>query len=215
MEYNKLIITVDGTAASGKGTLAAKLAEKYSFEHLDTGIYYRAAAFKMMNEKVDFGNKEEIIESIKSIDNLDVSESFLLSEEVGSCASKIAVIQEVRDSLNYFFRCYVNIKGSVVVDGRDIGTVVFPKAQIKLYVTATPEVRAERRFKQLQNSGKSIIYDDILEDLKVRDERDSNRKVAPLRPASDAIYIDTSNLDASSVLDLAISLTSALVSKAA
>lgn len=216
MESNNIIIAVDGTAASGKGTLAANLAAHYNFHHLDTGLVYRAAGYAVMLKGIDVADAVAVESYIKTLELSNFSDPILNTEEVGSYASKIAVIQGVRDTLNVFFRSYVSDKGNVVVDGRDIGTVVFPDAQIKVYVTASVETRAERRFKQLQSMGKSIIYENVLEDLKIRDERDTSRKVAPLKPALDSIYIDTSNLDASSVLNLAVSLTSAFVkSKAA
>lgn len=211
MESNKIIIAVDGTAASGKGTLASNLARHFNFHALDTGLVYRAAGHEVMKKGVDVSNEEEILNFIQDIEFKDFSNPYLLTEEVGSYASKIAVMQGVRDTLNAFFQKYVKEVGNCVVDGRDIGTVVFPEAQIKIYVTASVEVRAERRFKQLQNAGKSIIYESVLEDLKVRDERDTSRKVAPLKPALDSIYIDTSNLEASSVLELAVSLTSKFI----
>lgn len=211
MESNKIIIAVDGTAASGKGTLASNLAKHFNFHALDTGLVYRAAGYEVMKKGIDVSNHDEIVSFVQSLEFKDFSDPYYLTEEVGSYASKIAVIQGVRDVLNVFFRKYVANKGNCVVDGRDIGTVVFPDAPIKIYVTASAEVRAKRRFKQLQNAGKSIIYESVLEDLKVRDERDTSRKVAPLKPALDSIYIDTSDLEASSVLDLAVSLTSKFV----
>lgn len=210
MESN-IIIAVDGTAASGKGTLASNLAKHYNFHALDTGLVYRAAGYEVMQKGLDVSNHDEVVNFIKNIEFKDFSNPYFLTEDVGSYASKIAVIQGVRDVLNVFFREYVANVGNCVVDGRDIGTVVFPQAQIKIYVTARVEVRSQRRFKQLQNAGKSIIYESVLEDLKVRDERDTSRKVAPLKPALDSIYIDTSDLEASSVLDLAVSLTSKFI----
>ena len=135
------------------------------------------------------------------------------TEEIGRAASQLGAIPEVREALNKAQRDFAIGKNGIVMDGRDIGTIIFPNADIKLYVTATPEIRAERRFKQLQNLGKEVIYDDVLRDLRERDERDSNRKVAPLKPALDALHIDSTLLDQISVLELVITLTQGAVNE--
>ncbi len=207
------IIAVDGTAASGKGTLAEKLAAHYKFDYLDTGKIYRTAGFHVLQQNIDFQNLSAILECIKNLDFSKMTALELDTEEIGRAASQLGAIPEVREALNQAQRDFAIGKKGIVVDGRDIGTVIFPNADIKLYVSATPEIRAERRYKQLQNLGKDIIYDDVLRDLRERDERDSNRKVAPLKPALDALHIDTTLLNQTSVLELVITLTQSAVTE--
>lgn len=207
------IIAVDGTAASGKGTLAEKLAAHYKFDFLDTGKIYRTAGFHIMQQNIDFQNLSSVLDCIKSLDFSKMTALELDTEEIGRAASQLGAIPVVRQALNQAQRDFAIGKTGIVVDGRDIGTVIFPNADIKLYVSATPEIRAERRFKQLQNMGKEVIFDDVLRDLRERDERDSNRKVAPLKPALDALHIDTTLLDQASVLELVITLTQGAVTE--
>ena len=210
---NCFIIAVDGTAASGKGTLAEKLAAHYKFDYLDTGKIYRTAGFHALQQNIDFQNISAILECIKSLDFSEMTALELDTEEIGRAASQLGAIPEVREALNKAQRDFAIGKNGIIVDGRDIGTIIFPNADIKLYVTATPEIRAERRFKQLQNLGKEVIYDDVLRDLRERDERDSNRKVAPLKPALDALHIDSTLLDQISVLELVITLTQGAINE--
>ena len=207
------VIAVDGTAASGKGTLAEKLAAHYKFDYLDTGKIYRTAGFHALQQNIDFQNIAAILECIKSLDFSKMTALELDTEEIGRAASQLGAIPEVREALNKAQRDFAIGKNGIVMDGRDIGTIIFPNADIKLYVTATHEIRAERRFKQLQNLGKEVIYDDVLRDLRERDERDSNRKVAPLKPALDALHIDSTLLDQISVLELVITLTQGAINE--
>ncbi len=208
---NCFVIAVDGTAASGKGTLAEKLAAYYQFDYLDTGKIYRTAGFHIIQQSIDFEDINSVLNCLKTLNFSQMSALELDTEEIGRAASKLGAIPEVRESLNKAQRDFVIGKKGIVMDGRDIGTIIFPNADIKLFVTATPEIRAGRRYKQLQNQGKDIIYDDVLRDLRERDERDSTRKVAPLKPALDALHIDTSLLDPASVLELVITLTQGAV----
>lgn len=205
------IIAVDGTAASGKGTLAEKLAAHYQFDYLDTGKIYRTAGFHIMGQHIDFDDISSVLDCIRTLDFSQMTALELDTEEIGRAASKLGAIPEVREALNKAQRDFAIGKKGIVMDGRDIGTIIFPNADIKIFVTATPEIRAERRYKQLQNQGKDIIYNDVLRDLRERDERDSTRKVAPLKPALDAFHIDTSLLDSASVLELVITLTQGAV----
>lgn len=207
MNKNCFIIAIDGTCASGKGTLSKKLAAHYGFDFLDTGKLYRKAALAVMENNINHEVESDIAECLKTLDFTIDNVHKLDSDDIGNLASKISVYPEVRKCLDSIQKNFPYGRRGVVIDGRDIGTVIFPDADIKLYVTAGIEKRAERRFKQLQNMGKAVIFDDILRDLRERDERDSTRKVAPLKAAADAIHIDTSLLDPDSVLDLVITLT--------
>lgn len=207
------VIAIDGTAASGKGTLSRKLAAIMGFGFLDTGLLYRAVGHKVFRDKVKISDVKAVVKCIKEIDFSDLTDPNLLTVHSGSMASKISVIPEVRKALVNAQRDFPEGKIGAVVDGRDIGTVIFPNADIKLFITADVEIRAERRFKQLQSMGKSVIYDDVLEELRERDARDSNRKVAPLKPAKDSVVVDTTSLNADSVLELAIALTKSLAVK--
>ncbi len=210
---NCFIIALDGTAASGKGTLAEKLAKHYTFDYLDTGKIYRTAGFYMLKEGIDLSDILSVLRKIGEIDFSSMTANELDTEEIGRAASQLGAIPEVREALNKAQRDFAIGKKGVVIDGRDIGTVIFPNADIKLYVTASTEIRAERRFKQLQNMGKEVIFGDVLRDLRERDERDCNRKVAPLKPALDALHIDTTLLDPASVLELVITLTQGAVNE--
>lgn len=207
MSGNCFIIAIDGKAASGKGTVSEKLASYFGFDYLDTGKIYRLLAYNVIQNGISYDDKERIISLIDEIDFTKIAGFMLHNDDISDCASRISIYPEVREKMNIFQKNYpINRKG-VVIDGRDIGTVIFPNAHIKLFITADIEARAQRRFKQLQSMEKSVIYDEVLKELKVRDERDINRKVAPTRAASDAVVIDTTNLDIESVFRLSIALT--------
>ena len=200
------IIAIDGTSASGKGTLSKNLAKHIEFDYLDTGILYRTVGYAMQKHSVSMRDIDEIISLIKTIDFSTPSKDDLYGENIGSLASQVGEHREVRQLLNQVQRNYAEGHKGVVVDGRDMGTVVFPDADFKLYIDAKLETRANRRYKQLQTGKKEAIYSDVFRDLKERDERDMNREVAPLTLASDAVYIDTTDLDANEVLDLVLKL---------
>lgn len=201
-----LVIAVDGTAASGKGTLAKRLANHFQFDHLDTGLIYRKAAYFALEDQVDIHNAHDVVHAILNHDVTADIHSSLHTEEVSSAASIIAAFPEVRQALLHVQQDFPIGKKGAVVDGRDIGTVIFPNAKIKLFLTADIIIRTQRRFQQLQSEGKTVIFDDVLKNLRERDQRDTQRKVAPTIAAEDAIVIDTTNLNAESVLELAISL---------
>lgn len=207
MTKSCFIIAVDGTGASGKGTLCSNLADAFDFNFLDTGKMYRVLAHDSLVQKIQVENISEIVNLAKSIDFSRLPSENLYTDIISQTASKISAHGEVREVLNAYQRAFPKNRRGVVVDGRDIGTVIFPEANLKFFITASLEVRAERRFKQLQNMGKSVTLDGVLKDLKERDERDINRKVAPTVAAADAIVIDTSELDADSVIKLVISLS--------
>ena len=206
-----MLIAVDGPAAAGKGSLSLKLAKHFDFARLDTGLIYRAVAMKVLKTEGPNSNKDVIkIAQLLSLNDLDTKD--LRNEEVGITASKIATIPEVRNILLNFQRSFAanppNNKLGAVLDGRDIGTVVCPNADFKLFVTASPEVRAERRFKELQDRGEEAIRSAILRDIIDRDERDRMRLVSPLVPAQDAHILETSTLDLNAVFKVALNYIS-------
>ena len=206
---NNLIIAIDGTAASGKGTLAKRISKEFEFAYLDTGKLYRLVAYIIIKDKINSNDINEVKNRFTNFNFEDISLklSTLKSDEVGKMASLIAGYKELRDILlkyqkEFAFKKHHNKKG-VVLDGRDIGTVVLPEANLKFFVDANVETRAERRWKELISLGQSTIKRNVLKDLRSRDERDSQRKHSPLIPASDAILLDTTNLSADEVFSLA------------
>ena len=206
---NNLIIAIDGTAASGKGTLAKRISKEFGFAYLDTGKLYRLVAYIIIKDKINSNDINEVKNRFTNFNFEDISLklSNLKSDEVGKMASLIAGYKELRDILlqyqkEFAFKKHHNKKG-VVLDGRDIGTVVLPEANLKFFVDANVETRAERRWKELISLGQSTIKRNVLKDLRSRDERDSQRKHSPLIPASDAILLDTTNLSVDEVFSSA------------
>ena len=203
----RMIIAVDGPAASGKGTLTARLANHFDLARLDTGLIYRALGLKVLR---DAGNPEDpavVVAAAQALSFSDLEQDGLRREEAGAAASKVAALPEVRAVLLAFQRnfaaCPPNGKSGAVIDGRDIGTVVCPEAPFKLFLVASAHVRASRRHKELQARGAEAIYARILRDIKDRDTRDMSRSVAPLeRP--NAFVLDTSDLDADAVFAAAL-----------
>lgn len=193
-----ILIAIDGTAGAGKGTLAYHLAKIYNLAHLDTGLLYRAVGLKMLEKGKDFSDTDAAIKIASSLSLEDCKNPRLREEAVGVAASYVGPISEVRKILLAFQRNFAfsppQDKQGVVVDGRDIGRVVLPEAPCKIFVIASPQVRAERRLKEMLERGISCTYDSILEDIKTRDERDQTRKASPLKPAEDAYVLDTSCL---------------------
>ncbi|WP_420566704.1 (d)CMP kinase [Thalassovita sp.] len=180
-------IAIDGPAAAGKGTISKAVAAHFGFAHLDTGLLYRAVGAKTL-KGVD------AIQAARALTPKDLEDDSLRTPEVAQAASKVAVIAEVRAALVDFQRAFAQRSGGAVLDGRDIGTVICPDAPAKLFVTASAEVRAERRFRELEGKGHQTSFADVLADVIARDERDMNRAEAPLKPAQDAVTIDTSTL---------------------
>ena len=208
-----MIITIDGPASAGKGTLAKSLADFYGYAYFDTGMVYRAVGLEMMlsGQHVDDESEAE-----KVAKELTFSKMILLSQnpefrgpQNGNNASKVAAYPSVRKALLKMQQDFAKkpqledgaLAKGVIYDGRDTGTVVCPDADLKLFVTANSEVRAERRHKEFVAKGVKISYEEVLKDVKERDERDSNRMAAPLKPADDALIVDTSNLNAKEVFD--------------
>jgi 3-phosphoshikimate 1-carboxyvinyltransferase len=203
VQNKPLVIAIDGLAASGKGTLGRRLAKHYGLQYLDTGSLYRAVGLKVLESGHQPQDKAAAIDAAKTITIEDLASPKLRQEEVGSAASVISAYAEVRAALLEFQREVARSERGAVLDGRDIGTVVCPDAPMKLYLTASLEARAKRRHKELSGQGFEIVYESVLEDLKERDERDAARAIAPMKPADDALTIDTSTMDANSVFEKA------------
>ena len=189
-----LVIAVDGPAASGKGTIARALAKHYRLPHMDTGMLYRAVALNLWRWGGDPSSEFEALRACDML-SIDPSDEELRSEPVSRIASSISAYPSVRTALLERQQEFAGQPGGAVLDGRDIGTIIAPDATVKLFVTASPEVRAQRRVRELLERGMPAHYDDVLADIRARDERDSNREVAPLRQAPDAILLDTSDFD--------------------
>ena len=189
-----LVIAVDGPAASGKGTIARALAKHYRLPHMDTGMLYRAVALNLWRWGGDPSSEFEALRACDML-SVDPADEELRSEPVSRIASSISAYPSVRTALLERQQEFAGQPGGAVLDGRDIGTIIAPDATVKLFVTASPEVRAQRRVRELLERGMPAHYDDVLADIRARDERNSNREVAPLRQAPDAILLDTSDFD--------------------
>ncbi|MEE9139533.1 MAG: (d)CMP kinase [Alphaproteobacteria bacterium] len=204
------VIAIDGPSAAGKGTLAKRLANHFGLACLDTGLLYRAVGTKVIRAGGDPTDGTAAVAAAKSLRYHDLEDPELRSDEAAEAASLVAAIPEVRRALVDFQRHFATHPpggaAGAVIDGRDIGTVVYPGADCKLFVTANVEVRAKRRLKELRERGITRIYTRVLKDLKDRDARDSQRDVAPLRKAEDAFLIDTTELDADEVFAAALKL---------
>jgi cytidylate kinase len=203
-----MIIAVDGPAASGKGTIARALAHHFGLPHLDTGLLYRATALNLLELG---GDPESEFAAARATDlaQINFADPELKSETVGGIASRISTYQLVRDALLERQRRFAGQRGGAVLDGRDIGTVIAPEADVKLFVTASAEIRARRRFTELVAMGLDVHFTDVLADIRARDERDSGRAAAPLARAPDAILLDTSALDPDAAIRAAIAAVEA------
>lgn len=203
-----MIIAVDGPTASGKGTISKALAAHYGLPFLDTGLLYRAVGRQVAVNGGDAGNPADALAACNFDDSL-LDDPVLRNEEVGGLASRVSVHPEVRAALNQRQVDFANQPGGAVLDGRDIGTVIAPHADVKLFVTASPEVRARRRYEEMLLRGLDVDYENILTDIRLRDESDSGRATAPLKPAADAILLDTGDLTIGAAVRQAIELVDA------
>jgi cytidylate kinase len=210
-----MIIAIDGPAGAGKSSTAKALAKELGFTYLDTGAMYRAVAYKVSKIGIPLDDVKMIMEILKNtkieliptengvkvlLDGEDVSDK-IRNEKIGRITSKIASYSEVRKFMVKLQRELGKKYGNIVIEGRDTGTVIFPEAEVKIFMTASPEIRAKRRYEELKSKGLNVNYEEILKIINERDKQDSTRKDAPLKPAPDSIIIDTTNLSPSEVLE--------------
>jgi cytidylate kinase len=207
-----MIIAVDGPTASGKGTIARALAEHYRLPHLDTGLLYRAVGRQVF---LDGGDPDDAGDALAatSFPDLLLTDPHLRSEETGGLASRVSIHPTVRQALYERQRAFATQAGGAVLDGRDIGTVIAPDATVKLFVTASVDARAERRWKEMREHGRAVTLADIAADIRRRDERDSNRQDAPLRVAEGAYVIDTSTMSKAQAIAAAVEAAEAAMGR--
>ena len=204
-----LVIAVDGPAASGKGTIARALAAHFGLPHLDTGMLYRGVALSLFRFGGDPGNPFEARRAVEALEQIDMDDAELRTETVGEIASRVSAYPGVRTALLERQKAFAAQDGGAVLDGRDIGTVIAPEATAKLFVTASPERRAERRCAELRGRGLDVHYEDVLIDIRARDDRDAGRESAPLLQATDADLLDTSEMTIERAVRRAIALVEA------
>ncbi|WP_170585338.1 (d)CMP kinase [Ruegeria arenilitoris] len=192
-------VAIDGPAAAGKGTISKAVAAHFGLAHLDTGLLYRAVGRRTLDGT-------DPVEAARSLTAEELEQGDLRTAEIAQAASKVAVIPEVRAALVDFQRSFARRAGGAVLDGRDIGTVICPEAEVKLFVTASPEVRAERRYLELADKGADVTRAQVLADVRERDARDAERSTAPMKPADDAVLLDTSDLSIEAALEKAVAV---------
>ncbi len=190
-----MIVTLDGPAASGKGTLARRLAAQLAVPHLDTGLLYRAVGENLLLAGRSLDDVAAAAEAARNVNIADLDRDRLSAAALGEAASRVAAMPEVRAALLKLQQDFARRPGGAVLDGRDTGTVIAPEADFKLFVVATPEARAGRRYRELLAKGENVTYMQVLADIRRRDERDAGRAAAPLKPAPDAVLLDTTDLD--------------------
>ncbi|MFV0515412.1 MAG: (d)CMP kinase [Jhaorihella sp.] len=193
----RFTVAIDGPAAAGKGTISREVAAHFGFAHLDTGLLYRAVGSRVLNG-------DDPVAAARALRPEDLAAGDLRSAEVARAASRVAAIAQVREELVGFQRAFAHREGGAVLDGRDIGTVICPEAEAKLFVTASPQVRATRRWHELTESGAQTTLAEVLEDVLARDTRDSDRAAAPMRAAADAVMLDTSAMSIAQAVAAAI-----------
>lgn len=208
-----MIIAIDGTTASGKGTIAKRLAAHYGLPHMDTGRLYRAVAVAALKHGVDLDAAGPLADLARMLDLTDFVEHELRSAEAGKAASVVAAIPSVRQALFELQRAFATRAGGALLDGRDIGTVIAPDAHVKLWVDADVRQRGERRWKELASNGEDITLEQVVEQLRVRDERDQGRADAPAAIADDAILIDTTDLTIDAAVERAMAAVEAALAK--
>ncbi|MEA1940694.1 MAG: (d)CMP kinase [Pseudomonadota bacterium] len=199
-----MIIAVDGPLASGKGTIARALAERFGLPHLDTGTLYRATGLAVIEAGLDPADAAGCAALARKLDIASIDESRIRTAEAGAMASKVAAIPQVRDALYALQRDFATRPGGAILDGRDIGTVICPDADVKLFVTADAETRARRRWEELRAKGETLSFESMLEQTRERDRRDAGRPDAPMKPAADATLLDTSSLSIDAAVATAI-----------
>jgi CMP/dCMP kinase len=204
-----MIIAIDGPAASGKGTIARRLAVQFGLPHLDTGLLYRATARVLLDEGSKLDDVEKAVSAARGLALLDFDEERLRGRDMGEAASVVAALPQVRAALIDVQRAFAARPQGAVLDGRDIGTVIAPEAEVKIFVTASPETRAQRRALELRGRGEKVDYASILDDIRKRDERDSERIDAPLKPAEDAQILDTTDLNIEAAFAAALAMVEA------
>ena len=197
------VVAVDGPAASGKGTIAARLGEIYGLPVLDSGLLYRAVGVRLLEEGGDPDDQAAAAAVALTLDPAAIDDPKVRSRLASEAASRVAVHHDVRVALREFQQSFAAQEPGAIIDGRDIGTVICPKAQAKIYVPASPQIRAERRWKQLAAAGESVSYADILADIRTRAARDAGREDSPMRPAEDAVLLDTSEMTIEAAFDAA------------
>lgn len=208
-----MIIAIDGPAASGKGTIARKLAARLGLPHLDTGLLYRATARALIDHGRGLGDRDAAVSAARGLALADFDEAALRSREMSEAASIVAAIPEVRAALVELQRRFARRPEGALLDGRDIGTAICPDADCKIFVTATAETRATRRALELRSRGEKVDYGAVLEDIRRRDERDSSRAAAPLRAAEDAMVLDTTKLDVEAAFEAALAIVEAAATR--
>jgi cytidylate kinase len=208
-----MIVAIDGPAASGKGTLAKRIAAHFGLAYLDTGLLYRAVARDVSTRGGALDDVAAAAAAAADLDPETLDDPALRDAGLGEAASIVARIPQVRAAILAYQRAFARRPEGAVLDGRDIGTVVCPDADVKLYVTAARDVRAERRYREKIERGEPASYEGVLEDIRRRDERDAGREVSPMRPAPDAFLLDTSNLDIEAAFDTAVGVISRKVAQ--
>ncbi len=209
MRVPAMIVAIDGPAAAGKGTLAVRLAAHLGLPYLDTGLLYRAVGKRVSDEGLDPDNAADAARMAAGLDAADFADPNLRGHGAGELASRVAVHPEVRSRLLAFQRDFARRPGGAVLDGRDIGTAIVPEADVKIYVTASAEVRARRRTDELRAKGRDVPYARILDEIRERDARDAGRATAPLAVAADAVTLDTTDLDAEAAFRRAVAIVEA------
>jgi CMP/dCMP kinase len=199
-----MIIAIDGPAASGKGTLARRIAAHFGLHHLDTGLLYRAVARDVQRRGDNLEDAAAAAAAARAIDATTLDDPALRLPGAGEAASIVARVPEVREALRHMQRAFAHQPPGAVLDGRDIGTIVCPDADAKIYVTATPEVRAQRRYLEMQGRRERASYAQVLAEIRRRDDRDASRAASPMLPAADAFLLDTSNLDIETAFNTAV-----------
>lgn len=201
-----MIITIDGPAASGKGTIARRVAGHYKLPHLDTGLLYRGVAVRLLDRGHALDDVKAAIAAARELDIASLDAERLRERSIGEAASRVAVFPEVRAALLTLQKDFAHRPEGAVLDGRDTGTVIAPEADVKIFVTASAEMRAERRFRELTAKGEKMTLEAVLAAIRERDRRDSERAIAPLKAAPDAVLLDTTDLDIEAAFRAALSI---------